>query len=213
MPVSSSRRPGRATCVSTSSSASAWRRRNGCWKLVAGPAPSCRTWLTTAALHGLDLDPTRLADAARHVPQAKLVCGDALGLPYPAEVFEITFCHFLLLWVPDPLQALLEMRRVTRPGGYVLALAEPDYNSRVDKPDPLAPLGRWQAESLRRQGADPGLGARLAELFRQAGIPPIETGRLRRMKGPPLHLQKETWNGRCSKPTWRARSRRRRSSA
>ena len=68
------------------------------------------------------------------------------------------------------------MKRVTRPGGAVLALAEPDYTSRVDKPDSLAPLGRWQAESLRRQGADPGLGARLAELFVQADIRLIETG-------------------------------------
>ncbi|MBE3067114.1 MAG: hypothetical protein IMZ73_06750, partial [Chloroflexi bacterium] len=55
----------------------------------------------------------------------------------------------------------------------------PDYDSRVDKPEALAPLGGWQAESLRRQGADPGLGGRLAALFRQAGMQPIETGTLR----------------------------------
>ena len=133
---------------------------------------------TRAAVHGLDLNPARLVEAHLHVPQAALVCGNALRLPYPSAAFEITFCHFLLLWVPDPLQALLEMRRVTRPGGYVLALAEPDYSARVDKPEALVPLGHWQTESLRRQGADPGLGARLAELFRQAGIPPIETGSL-----------------------------------
>ena len=137
---------------------------------------------TRAALHGLDLDPARLVEAARHVPQAALVCGDALQLPYPSAAFEVTFCHFLLLWLPDPLQALLEMARVTRPGGHVLALAEPDYAARVDKPAALAPLGRWQTESLQRQGADPGLGARLAELFRQAGIPPIETGTLQESK-------------------------------
>jgi SAM-dependent methyltransferase len=138
---------------------------------------------TPAAVHGLDLEPFRLAEARAHVPNAVLVCGDALALPYPGQVFEITFCHFLLLWVRDPLQALLEMKRVTNPGGAVLALAEPDYDSRVDKPDALAPLGRWQAESLRRQGANPGLGSRLADLFRQAGIPPIETGSLSRQEG------------------------------
>ena len=86
-------------------------------------------------------------------------------------IFDITFCHFLLLWVRDPLQALREMKRVTRPGGSILALAEPDYDHRIDKPDELAPLGRWQAESLQRQGADPGLGGHLAELFLQADIP------------------------------------------
>jgi len=134
---------------------------------------------TPAAVHGLDLDIDRLADARVHAPAAVLVCGNALALPYHSEAFDITFCHFLLLWVRNPLLALLEMKRVTRPGGAVLALAEPDYDSRVDKPAALVPLGRWQAESLRRQGADPGLGSRLADLFLQADIQTIETGTLR----------------------------------
>jgi SAM-dependent methyltransferase len=137
------------------------------------------TSLTTpAAVHGLDLKPARLLEARGHVPTAQLVCGDALEMPYPCGVFDITFCHFLLLWVRDPLTALLEMKRVTRPGGFVLALAEPDYDSRRDEPDSLKMLGRWQAESLRRQGADTGLGGRLADLFGQAGIQPVETGML-----------------------------------
>jgi hypothetical protein len=68
------------------------------------------------------------------------------------------------------------MRRVTRPGGYVLALAEPDYSARVDEPAELAGLGRWQTEALKRQGADPSLGGRLAELFYRAGIELVETG-------------------------------------
>jgi SAM-dependent methyltransferase len=132
--------------------------------------------VTTAAIHGLDLDSTRLAEAHTHAPCAALVCGNALALPYPHAVFDITFCHFFLLWVRDPLQALHEMKRVTRHGGAVLALAEPDYNSRVDKPAALVPLGRLQTESLRQQGADPGMGHHLAGLFDQSGIQVIETG-------------------------------------
>ena len=135
---------------------------------------------TTATVHGLDREALRLVEAHRHAPQAKLACGNALWLPYASGAFDIIFCHFLLLWVGDPLQALREMKRVTRPGGSILALAEPDYGARVDKPEALAALGRWQAESLRRQGADPGLGSRLPQLFRQAGIRPVETGSLQR---------------------------------
>lgn len=132
-----------------------------------------------ATIYGLDLEYVRLVEAHKHVQAAILTCGNALAMPYPSMVFDIAFCHFLLLWVREPLLALLEMKRVTRPGGAVLALAEPDYDSRVDKPAALVPLGRWQAESLRRQGADPGLGSRLAELFHQAGLKIIETGTLR----------------------------------
>ena len=140
--------------------------------------------VTRAIVHGLDLDATRLAQARLHAPQANLACADALWLPYAPGVFDITFCHFLLMWVRDPLQALGEMKRVTRLGGSILALAEPDYTARVDKPDELAQLGRWQTESLRSQGADPGVGSRLELLFRQAGLQPIETGLLQQQGGP-----------------------------
>ncbi len=133
-----------------------------------------------ASLHGLDLDRARLAEARIHVPRALLVCADAHSLPYPDLAFDLTFCHFLLLWARDPLTCLREMARVTRPGGFVLALAEPDYTARVDEPAALAPLGRWQTEALRRQGADPSLGARLADLCARAGIEVLETGTVRR---------------------------------
>lgn len=134
----------------------------------------------SSPLHGLDFDRARLAEARVHAPRALLVCADAHALPYPDLIFDITFCHFLLLWVRDPLTCLREMARVTRPGGFVLALAEPDYTSRVDEPAALIPLGRWQTEALRRQGADPSLGARLADLCARAGIEVIETGSVQR---------------------------------
>jgi SAM-dependent methyltransferase len=131
-----------------------------------------------AAIHGLDLAAARIAEAHTHAPRAHLIQANALELPYPNGCFDITFCHFLLLWVGDPLQALNEMARVTRPGGSVLALAEPDHEHRLDLPESLAALGGWQTQALRQQGADPGLGSRLADLFRQAGLTLVESGPL-----------------------------------
>ena len=128
------------------------------------------------SLHGLDLDLAALAQCQIHAPTTTLVQGNALELPYSNEIFDIVYCHFLLLWVADPLRALLEMKRVTKRGGHIIAFAEPDYTARLDQPRELAPLGEWQMESLQRQGADPGLGARLADLFFRAGIEIIETG-------------------------------------
>src|SRR5512142_3172594 len=56
-----------------------------------------------AALHGLDLDRAGLAQCRIHAPAASLVQGDALQLPYANRTFDIVYCHFLLLWVRDPL--------------------------------------------------------------------------------------------------------------
>src|SRR6266508_5757207 len=58
------------------------------------------------SLHGLDIDSDALAQCRINAPTASLVQGNALQLPYSRELFDIVYCHFLLLWVQDPLQAL-----------------------------------------------------------------------------------------------------------
>ena len=128
---------------------------------------------TPAACYGLDLEPGPLAECRVNAPAVLLTCGDGHSLPYPNKYFDIVYCHFFLLWVKDPLQVVREMARVSR---CVLALAEPDYSRRVDEPTALVPLGKWQAGALKRRGAAPAFGARLAETFYQAGIDLIETG-------------------------------------
>jgi ubiquinone/menaquinone biosynthesis C-methylase UbiE len=138
-----------------------------------GTGAILRDLTTPAALHGLDLEPASLAECRIHAPAASLTQGDAHFLPYPDQSYDIVYCHFLLLWVHDSLRVVREMARV---GKSVLALAEPDYSQRVDEPSALKPLGEWQTESLRRQGANPSFGAALAETFYQAGIKLIETG-------------------------------------
>ena len=130
------------------------------------------------SIYGLDINHEALIECGLYAPRAARVQGNALTLPYPDRSFDIVYSHFLLLWVRDPLQALREMKRVTKRGGYVIAFAEPNYLNRVDEPEELVPLGKWQTKSLQRQRADPGLGKRLAELFFTAGITIRETGQI-----------------------------------
>lgn len=135
---------------------------------------------------GIDLDLVPLSIARRNAAQAHLAQADGLRLPFPSDAFDLTYCHFLLLWMPDPLHALREMSRVTRSGGTVLALAEPDYSARIDHPPELHILGSLQADALRRQGADPETGRKLSGLFHAAGLQDVETGVLGgQWAGPP----------------------------
>jgi SAM-dependent methyltransferase len=131
---------------------------------------------TPAQIFGLDINGDFLRQAAGHAPGARLVQGDAHHLPFIGSQYDCVYCHFTLLWVADPIRVLSEARRLVSPGGWVMALAEPDYGGRIDYPDELAEIGRLQAESLRRQGAGIHLGRQLGALFHQAGLRNIETG-------------------------------------
>ena len=156
-----------------------------------GTGAILRELVTGATLHGLDLDPAALADCKVHSPNATLTRGDGLSLPYPHQTFDIVYCHYFLLWVNDPLEAVQEMKRVTRRDGHILALAEPDYDARIDKPDELRILGTWQRDALKRQGADPSFGSRLAETFFQAGIHILETGTIQGVRNDPPAGERE----------------------
>jgi len=126
--------------------------------------------LGAAQVVGLDLNRRILDFARRQGDDVTYVQGDAHALPFPDGSFDAVVCHYLLLWLANPVQGVREMVRVVRPGGCVLACAEPDYGGRVDHPPELVPLGRLQAESLRRQGAEPEMGRRLGEIFAAAGL-------------------------------------------
>jgi SAM-dependent methyltransferase len=127
-------------------------------------------------LVGLDLAIENLAFARGHNPGALLAQGNAHDLPFCSGIFEVVYTHFLLLWLNDPVKAIKEMRRVVTSGGYVLALAEPDYGGRIDYPSELSVLGNWQAASLKLQGADPLTGRKLGEYFLKAGLVDIQSG-------------------------------------
>jgi ubiquinone/menaquinone biosynthesis C-methylase UbiE len=63
---------------------------------------------------GLDISPT--VQRFFHKP---FVLGSATALPFPDNRFDATWSIFVLEHIPTPEQALREMRRVTRDGGYI----------------------------------------------------------------------------------------------
>ncbi len=131
---------------------------------------------TDARSFALDIDPASLNYARQYSPSADYTQGNCLHLPYADYTFEVIYCHFLLLWIKDVHQALAEMVRVTRSGGYILALAEPDYGGRIDFPPELTKIGTWQSEALKHQGANPYMGRELRSIFHRAGLVNVEVG-------------------------------------
>jgi len=125
---------------------------------------------------GLDINPDYLSHIAQQSPHTRLTLGDAHHLPLVDACCDVCLCHFLLLWVTDPSCVMSEMYRVTRSGGSVMAIAEPDYGGRIDYPPELSLLGKWQMDSLRQQGADPIVGRKLRALFSNCGLVDVEAG-------------------------------------
>ena len=121
-------------------------------------------------LMGIDLNFQTLAFTQSTDPDSYLAQADGGMLPFADGCFDAVYCHYLLLWVGDPMQVLREMRRVTRPGGAVIALAEPDHAARIDAPLPLDALGRLQTTALTAQGANTRMGRLLGQSFKEAGL-------------------------------------------
>ncbi len=127
-------------------------------------------------LHGLDINFSHCEIATRNSDKFSVSNGDVYFLPYPSGSFDIIFCHYILLWLTSPVDALSEIKRVLKPGGHFLVFAEPDYGARIDHPSSLSVLGNLQKTSLIKQGANPLIGRQVASLVSSSGFDQINYG-------------------------------------
>jgi ubiquinone/menaquinone biosynthesis C-methylase UbiE len=71
-----------------------------------------------------DLNEPMLDEAKKHITRGhervQWKAADMLALPFEAGSFDAVFCQFGLMFAPDKLQAMKEMRRVLAPGGTLL---------------------------------------------------------------------------------------------
>lgn len=70
---------------------------------------------------GIDISWNNVASAAAALPNCAFVVGDAEQLPFPDEAFHIVTFSGMLHHLPDMDKALVETRRVLKPGGRVFA--------------------------------------------------------------------------------------------
>jgi SAM-dependent methyltransferase len=130
-----------------------------------------------ASVVGLDNVESRIAFARSRsdAPNAKFQPGDLTSLPFADNSFDLVFCRFVLVHYSDPLQAISEMSRVTRPGGRVLAYEMIHDAVWFSPPKPaFTRLLKRTIDILREQGAEPDQGLHLPAAMKRAGLEDVQ---------------------------------------
>jgi ubiquinone/menaquinone biosynthesis C-methylase UbiE len=105
------------------------------------------------------------------VDNVDFAVADVHHLGFPDASFDVVHAHQVLQHVGDPVQALREMRRVTKPGGLV-AVRDSDYAAFAWHPA-LPALAEWMTlyqKLARGNGGEPDAGRRLLSWARAAGF-------------------------------------------
>ncbi|QXJ21063.1 methyltransferase domain-containing protein [Actinomadura graeca] len=124
---------------------------------------------------------------------------DVHALDFPDGTFDVVHAHQVLQHVADPVQALREMRRVTRPGG-IVAARDADFGGMVWYPNPSG-MDSWLPvyyNVARANGGEPDAGRRLVSWAREAGFADVTASASSWCYSTPEEREwwSESWGGR-----------------
>jgi SAM-dependent methyltransferase len=127
---------------------------------------------------GIDSSTAQLAQARERLnsrsSNTSFVSASATDTGLPPESFDLVYCRFLLIHLPEPELALREMRRLLKPGG-ILVCEDGDLTSAGSEPPTvLAAFADLWGRLGPRRGLDYTLGRRLFQLVIAAGFPAPE---------------------------------------
>jgi SAM-dependent methyltransferase len=129
-----------------------------------------------AGFTSVDVSAESLARARQRVAEAGVANvdlreADIFALPFDAASFDHIFVCFVLEHLPDPVEALLILNNLTRPGGTITVI-EGDHGSAYFHPESAAAdaaIG-CLVELQRRAGGNGFLGRQLYPLMNKAGL-------------------------------------------
>jgi SAM-dependent methyltransferase len=124
-----------------------------------------------------EIDEDAAAITRAGAPGVEVHVADVHALPFDDGEFDVVHAHQVLQHVADPVQALREMARVTRPGG-VVGVRDSDYGSFAWWPR-LPELDRWLElydGAARANGGEPDAGRRLLSWAHAAGLTDVTAG-------------------------------------
>jgi SAM-dependent methyltransferase len=127
---------------------------------------------------GIDFSAAQLAQARQRLASvgtnASFVVASATDTGLPPGSFDLVYCRFLLLHLPDPARALCEMRSLLRPEG-ILVCEDVDVTSAGSEPtSALAAFADLWGRLGPQRGLDYTLGRRLFQMVLAAGFPAPE---------------------------------------
>ena len=132
--------------------------------------------------------------------QVEVTSGDVMALPFEDATFDVVHAHQVLQHLADPVGALAEMRRVTRPGG-IVAVRDAVYSAMTWFPEP-AGMEQWRSvymATARANGGEPDAGSRLLSWAREAGFTDVTASASTWCYATPADRawQSQTWAQRC----------------
>ena len=132
--------------------------------------------------------------------QVEVTCGDVMALPFEDASFDVVHAHQVLQHLADPVGALAEMRRVTRPGG-IVAVRDAVYSAMTWFPEPTG-MEQWRSvymATARANGGEPDAGSRLLSWARAAGFADASASASTWCYATPADRawQSQTWAQRC----------------
>lgn len=127
----------------------------------------------TGSSTGFDLSESMLGVARVRCPDATFKQGNVAELPFDDQSFDVVISSFMLMFVPDPQQAVREMRRVLRPGGRLVVSVWQGLDNNVVYRELVEATREVAGDDSANSMAWPftmGQAGRLKEIFEAAGI-------------------------------------------
>ncbi len=128
---------------------------------------------------GIDANGAQLDQAARlcnseGLANVRFVEADACRTGLRRESFDLVYCRFLLLHLPDPAACLLEMRDVLRPGGIIVVEDGDLASAESQPPTALNAFADLFTRLAPTRGVNYSLSTNLYHLVKAAGFPNLE---------------------------------------